>query len=373
MEPFKNLFNPRVALQIADAIKRNDSSFDKKAFLKNIEKELEPLELKGRVHFLAEKLHQFLPTDLDVALSLLVGALKQDDKDAVGVSGMAVWPLTHYVSLYGLEHFDLSMNALKEMTKQFTSEFAVRPFFIRDQKRVLKLFKEWMNDENEHVRRWVSEGSRPLLPWGMKLHEFVIDPDLTWVFLEKLKNDPSEYVRKSVANHINDHSKNHPDYVVQKLLDWHHSKSKTDEMTWVIKHASRSLIKKGHKKAFLLHGVKASKIKVSSESILTKKIKVGESLKISVSLVNESNQKAEIILDHEIHLLRANGKHNVKVFKGKKLSLEAKEKKKIELSIPFKEVTTRAYYPGKHFWNVKINGVSEKKIPFQLLAKNTSR
>lgn len=367
MEPFKNLFNQKSAELIADAIKRNHSSFDKKAFLKNIDKELSPLELKERVHFLAEKLYAFLPKDVETSIPLLIGALKQDAHDVKGVSGMTVWPLTHYISLYGLDHFDLSLNALKEMTKQFTSEFAIRPFFIKDQKRVLNQFSEWIDDESEHVRRWVSEGSRPLLPWGMKLNDVARDPDLTWMFLEKLKNDPSAYVRKSVANHINDHSKNHPDYVIEKLLGWHKSKNKTVEMSWIIKHASRTLIKKGHKRAFLLHGVKTSKIKVVEQKILTKKITLGESLKVSVTLVNETSTKTQVIIDHEIHFLKANGKHSVKVFKGKKIVLNSGERQKLELSIPLKAVTTRVYYAGKQCWNVLVNGVSEKDIPFKLI------
>ncbi len=369
MEPFKNLFNKSVAENIADAVKRNYSAFNKKAFLKNIDKELDKLELKGRVHFLAVRLHDYLPKELGESIHFLLGALKQNEKDHQGISGMAVWPLTHFVSLYGLENFELSMLALKEMTKEFTSEFAVRPFFVKDQKKVMKFFKEWVDDESEHVRRWVSEGSRPLLPWGMKLQDFVSDPELTWIFLEKLKNDPSEYVRKSVANHINDHSKNHPDFVVEKLLEWHKSNNKSDDLSWIIKHASRSLIKKGNKKAFQLHGVESFNIKVVEQKILSKKVKIGEVLRVSITLQNASNKKAQIILDHDIHLLRANGKHNVKVFKGKKMLLLPKEKIQIKLSIPFKVVTTRAYYPGKHFWNVKINGTSELPLPFQLSLK----
>lgn len=366
MEPFKNLFNKVVAEKIAHAIKRHYPDFNKSSFLKNIEAELAPLELKGRVVFLAEKLHHHLPENPQTTIPFLVGAVKKDESDKVGLEGFALWPLTHFISVYGLDHFDLSMNALKEMTKAFTGEFAVRAFFIAHEKKALKYFKDCLSDENEHVRRWASEGSRPLLPWGQKLEAFVVDPELTWTILEKLKNDPSEYVRKSVANHINDHSKNHPDYVIEKLLVWHHSKNKTPELTWVIKHASRSLIKKGYKKAFLLHGVEESKVKVLEQKILTKKIKMGESLKVQVTLQNMTKKSAQIILDHEIHLLKANGKHSIKVFKGKKINLSGNETINLEMNIPFKVVTTRVYYSGEHHWNSKINGVSEKAISFAL-------
>lgn len=358
MEPFKNRINSDVTAQIAEAILRNYPDFDRWAFLKNIQRELASLELKARVHFVAEKLNQFLPKEMEKTIPFLVGAIKQNDADKIGLSGFALWPLTHYISLYGLGHFELSLNALKEMTKHFTSEFAVRPFIIKDQKGVLKYFKIWVNDENEHVRRWISEGPRPLLPWAIKLNDFVESPEITWRLLEKLKNDPSAYVRKSVANHINDHSKNHPEFVIEKLSEWKNSKKITKETDWIIKHATRTLIKKGHKKAFKLHGIFDTKIKVINQKILTPKLKLGGSLVVFVEIKNETNKSANLILDHEIHFLKANGRHTIKIFKGKKIILAPKEKKGLEFSIPLKLVTTRVYYPGKHFWNIKINGES---------------
>lgn len=214
MEPFKNMINEQVAQQTAKAIARNYPDFNQKNFLKGMGEALAHLELKDRVIFQANRLRDFLPADIKKSLKILKGAIKQNEKDAIGLSGFSIWPLTEYVARFGLDEFDLSMEVLKEMTKVFTSEWAVRAFFIHDEKRALKFFKSWVNDKNEHVRRLVSEGSRPLLPWGQKLHSFVKDPMLSWDLLEQLKNDESEYVRKSVANHVNDHSKNHPDILV---------------------------------------------------------------------------------------------------------------------------------------------------------------
>ena len=366
MEPFKNMINENVAKQTVLAIVRNYPEFDKKAFLKNIENELAPLELKDRVIYIAEKLNKFLPENLKKTLAILKGAIQQNGKDHVGLSGFAVWPLTEYISRYGLTEFDQSMNVLKEMTKVFTAEFAVRNFFINDEKRTLKIFTSWVDDKNEHVRRLVSEGSRPLLPWGQKLPGFVKNPNATWELLEILKNDESEYVRKSVANHLNDHSKNHPDLVVKKLLEWQKSKDFDKNLDWVIRHASRTLIKKGHPKAFLLHGVEAGKIEVISQKILTKKVELGSVLQVEVEFKNKSSKKLKIILDHEIHLLRANNKHNIKCFKGKSIELKPNEQSKLSFNIPLRPVTTRTYYSGKHFWNIKVNGISEDKLSFTL-------
>lgn len=366
MEPFKSMINEKVASQLTLAIARNYPKFNQKTFLKDIKLELSSLELKDRVIFLANKLNAHLPQEQKKALQIVKGAIKQNEKDLIGLSGFGAWPLTEYVARFGLEEFDLSMEALKEMTKVFTAEFAVRSFFLHDEKRTLKYFKIWVNDKNEHVRRLVSEGSRPLLPWGQKLPSFVKDPMTTWSLLEILKNDEAEYVRKSVANHINDHSKNHQDLVVKKLLEWKKDSANDQNIDWIIRHASRTLIKKGYQKAFILHGVETGAIDIISQKIITKKVKVGDVLKVEVEFKNVSKKKLKVILDHEIHFLKANDKHNIKCFKGKKVEILGGESQKLSLSIPLRVVTTRKYYSGKHYWNVKINGKSADSLSFLL-------
>ncbi len=375
MEPFKNQFNVKTAQKISKAILRSYSHFDTVSFLKGMEKGLAPLELKSRVAFLAERMHQHLPIEMKKILPILVKALKSNEKDKIGLLHFEVWPLAHFVSVYGLDEFDQSMDALKEMTKVFTSEFAVRAFFIKDHTRTLDIFNKWAMDENEHVRRLVSEGSRPLLPWGQKLIMFAENPKLTWNILEKLKLDESDYVRKSVANHINDHSKNHPDFVIDKLVNWskglnkNKNKIQSENIQWIIKHASRTLIKKGHPKAFVLHGVNQSVIKLLKSEIKNSKIFLGQSLKVVISIKNASKKSALVIIDHDMHLLKLNKSHSIKVFKGKKVSLNPQEIKEIEFAIPLKKVTTRVYYEGIQYWNCKINGVGQKPHSFTLKFK----
>jgi 3-methyladenine DNA glycosylase AlkC len=366
MEPFKNMINEKVALQMAQAIARSYPKFDQKNFVKNIARDLAPLELKARVIFLALRLREYLPENQKEALPILGKAIKQNETDSVGLNGFSVWPFTEYIARFGMEDFDLSMIILKEMTKVFTAEFAVRSFFLFDEKSTLKHFKLWVKDENEHVRRLVSEGSRPLLPWGQKIPNFVKNPKITWELLEILKKDSAEYVRKSVANHLNDHSKNHPDLVVEKLLEWKKSDNGSAELDWVIRHATRTLIKKGHPKAFLLHGVEAGKIAVLTQKVLTKKVKLGGALEVEIVIANLGKKPQKIILDSEISLLKANGSHNVKCFKGKGLTLAPKEEQKVTLRIPLRPVTTRTYYSGKHYWNSKVNGVSQERLAFVL-------
>ncbi len=345
MEPFKNQINEKTALIISKNIKRHFLDFDENFFKKNVQSELEPLELKDRVRFLANKLHQFLPRDFKKTAKILAGAVDRD----TNLSGFNVWPLTEYISIYGLDHLDESMLVLKEMTKVFTSEFAVRAFFIKDQEKALKFFKKWMNDEDEHVRRLVSEGSRPLLPWGQKLPGFITAPQLTLELLEHLKNDESLYVRKSVANHLNDHSKNHPDLVVKTLQSWQKKAPKDKNIDWIIRHASRTLVKKAHPKALALHGVSEAKIKLVKSQLKKSTIKLNESLEFEIVIQNLSQSKALVIIDIDIALLKSNQTHSDKCFKGKKINLEAREKKSLSLRIPFKKVTTRTYYSGVQY------------------------
>lgn len=371
MEPFKNLINADLALEIAQLIARYHKNFKQDAFLKNMKLELKPLELKDRVRFMAKRLHETLPDDPKISLPILKKIIKKNEADQIGLSGFSLWPVSEYISIYGLSEFDLSMDVLKELTKAFTAEFAVRAFFLHDEARTLEFFHRWVKDENEHVRRLVSEGSRPLLPWGQKLPSFVKNPEATWELLEILKHDSSIYVRKSVANHLNDHSKNHPNFLIQKLLKWKKMHPKDKDIDWIIRHASRTLIKKGHTKAFLIFGIKPGNVKVVSQKVLTKNVELGKSLEVEIELKNLTSKNIKAILDHEVHLLRQNGKHNIKCFKGKSVELLAGKKMKLSFKIPLKVVTTRTYYPGEHFWNIKVNGQSEKKISFKLRVKNS--
>lgn len=360
MEPFKNFLGFEAATKIARATEVAasffDSDFSSKVFLKNLEAELRPLELKQRMQLLTERLGEQLPKG-PKAFPVLLNALKKSDQDAQGLSGFLVWPLTNYVAVHGLEQPEESLRALKEMTKVFTSEFAVRPFLREHQDFTLNIFESWVRDENEHVRRLVSEGSRPYLPWGEKLHVFAKDPEITWHLLHSLSEDPSKYVQKSVANHLNDHSKLHAKWLVQKLKTWPNP--------WVQRHALRTLIKNGDSGALKLIGVSSAQPKMSF-ALKRKKIRVGESLLLNLDLQNQSNKAMRVLIDVEIGFLKKNGAKSPKVFKGKSLNLSKKEKTSLDLKIPLKKVTTRVYYPGKQTVCLIVNGKKTKPIEFHL-------
>jgi 3-methyladenine DNA glycosylase AlkC len=374
MEPFKNLINEKTAKGIELILQKNGIEIDRKKFLKACSSELHALELKARVIFIADLLHEeFEKKKLSykkIGNALEKAFLQEQIKPSGHIIGFQAWPILEYVAKYGIKELDISQRILKAATVVFTSEFAVRPFLKEYEKDMLDFMFDCSQDKNEHIRRLASEGTRPLLPWGMKLESFVLNPHKTMPILENLKSDESLYVRKSVANHLNDHSKHNSEMVLKVLKKWKKEFApkhpKHAEVSWIIKHALRTLIKKNHPEAFSLIGIKPSKIDILSASIKKSKIKLGQVLEVEVVLINREKDEVNFVLDHDIHLLKQNGSHNIKCFKGTKGILAKGETKKLTLNIPIKAVTTRKYYSGKHFWCVKINGNLGENLSFQL-------
>jgi 3-methyladenine DNA glycosylase AlkC len=247
-----------------------------------------------------------------------------------------------------------------ELTKQFTSEFAVRPFLNQNPSEALKRLSAWTQDESEHVRRFVSEGTRLYLPWGEKIL-FFKERVQTLPLLEKLKNDTSLYVRKSVANHLNDFSRDHASLLISVLKKWDKevAKEQRENFLWIKKQALRTLIKKGHEDALKLMGVKNKfpkenvKVKFSS-----KKISLGESLELHLELTSTEKQKEILIVDFVLGFKRLNKKFSSKVFKGKTLTIHPGEKISFSKKLPMKPVSTRSYYKGEQKLSVQINGQS---------------
>lgn len=373
MEPFKNLLGVKAAQKIAVALKRAHPSFRDKDFLEGMKAGLEPLELKNRMIFIKSRMEQTLPTDPAQSFPILVLALKQNEKDEVGLESFLVWPLTQFIADHGGQHFKLSMDSLHSMTQVFTAEFAIRKFLIAEEKRTLEVLHKWTRDPSEHVRRLASEGSRPLLPWGERLVSFVESPEKTWSVLEALKSDPAFYVRKSVANHINDHSKNHGDWVISRLKKWVSGASTAPELNWIVRHGTRTLIKQGHVGALALQGVGGNSIRLKSARVLTTRVRVGGKLRVEVTIKNESRKKALALVDHELNLRGArSGQSRSKIFKGKKLELEASQSTSLVFEIPIRVVTVRKYYSGTQYWTPIVNGKKAKPKVFTLNAPASS-
>lgn len=361
---FKHSIGPDHLKRVGQAIKAVYPSFDRKVF-DRLAQELASLELKPRVRRVREELRELLPADYKAALKVILDSVK-DEK----LTGFDLWPYTDFVQTYGLDDRKKSLDALKVLTRLFTAEFAVRPFLIAHPDETFAYLLACASSPDVHVRRWASEGSRPRLPWGERLSELVKDPSPTRPILEALKFDPELYVRKSVANHLNDIAKDHPDYVIKMLVQWSKD-AKTSEhkerVLWVTKHALRSLIKAGYPKALKAIGVDAeAKIKLSRFKLEETVLTMGERLDFMLELKSESTQKQKLVVDYAIHYVKANGKTSPKVFKWKTFDLGPGEKVRLEKTHHVKEVTTRVHYPGEHALTVQVNGVALKTLKWDL-------
>lgn len=362
MEAFKNIFNAQRVKTLSLELSRVWPPFPGQDFQKEVALELENLEMKDRVRLLARKLREFLPKDYQKACRILLKSLKSEENPH-GLSGFIVWPLTQFVEDDGLEDFEFSMQVLKEMTKRHTSEFAVRPFLRANDEKVFKLFKKWKNDPDEHVRRWVSEGTRPHLPWGMSVPALKDNPDRSLDLILDLAYDESEYVRKSVANHINDISHFNPKLAVKALssVDQSHINQKR-----LVKRAARTMLKNNITKAFALCGYTSSpKVEVETFKASPKKIREGESLRFRLKLVSYKKQKLQISL--RMSFPKKNKTYFDKIFHLKDVELKKGEVWEFEKKHAFKKVTTRRHYPGAYPVALRLNGKEYAENKFQLL------
>lgn len=263
----RDVFNEKVVNGLADRLKAAMPNFEKNKFNKYIIPKLPNLTYSERSALITEGLEKFLPKEFTKAVPILLAAqLPPYPTDILENTNdrFITVPQTTFISRNGLKHFDLSMKALYEMTQRLSSEWAIRVFLEKYPDKSLALLKKWTKDKNPHVRRLASEGTRPLLPWGKRLNHFKENPGITIELLNLLQNDPSEYVRRSVANHLNDHAKYHPDLVVKTLKTWkkNHPGKNMDRL---IKHATRTLVKNGHQGALEIIGFKkGAKIKIES-------------------------------------------------------------------------------------------------------------
>ena len=225
------------------------------------------------------------------------------------------------------------------------------------------LYNKWSKHENEHVRRLSSEGCRPALPWGVALNKYKKDPSPILPILEQLKTDPSAYVRKSVANNINDISKTHPDLIAKLSNDWYGKNELTD---WIVKHGCRTLLKKGNRDVLGIFGFHdVSSISVSDFKISTKKVPFGGEMTFSFTV--EAKEATKIRLEYGIDYMKANGKHNRKIFQISEIAFKANQMKTYEKKHSFEELSTRKHYPGLHKITLIVNGVEQGTLEFVLL------
>lgn len=348
MEPLKEMFNREFYNRFAQAFGEADKNFNTTAFVKDVTHYMDALSLNGRLRNTSVMLQKHLPGDYKKAIAVMYKAAPALPR------GYTALVLPDFVALYGKEHFERSMKALKYFTTLGSSEFAIREFLKTDLTKTLKVMHGWADDKDMHVRRLASEGSRPRLPWSFKLEEVIKKPSLTQGILERLNADEELYVRKSVANHLNDHSKDNTAYMLQLVNTWDKQHKYT---AWIIKHAVRTLIKKGDKEALTIFGFgEEAKVKLQKLVVDKPTLNLGDTLKFSFSLKSESDQVQKLVVDYAIHYAKASGNNSKKVFKLKELTLEPGDQVSIGKKQVFKDFTTRKHHTGKHTLEIQVNG-----------------
>lgn len=344
----KDIFDAARFRHIADEVAGIHPGFDKKQFLKLALQDLDELSLMQRLRRMTESLHATLPASYTKALAILRKLAPRINRSFVTVV------LPDFVGLYGQDHFDASMEALAFFTTFGSAEFAIREFLRRDLSRTLTVMETWAHSDNEHHRRLASEGSRPRLPWSFRLDALVADPSPTWPILEALRNDPSLYVRKSVANHLNDVTKDHPAWVLDRLEGWPLADKHT---AWIAKHALRTLIKKGDKRALAVIGAgEKPKVLVHDLSITPQQIKLGDHVTLAFRLESTAKKPQRLVIDYRIHYVKKAGGTSGKVFKLKELTLAPGESVAVTRRQSIRDFTTRVHHAGRHEIDVLVNG-----------------
>ncbi len=363
---FRTVFNSERVKDLSNWISEVYPSFDKKQFVDEIAKNIDQLSYKDRMILITENLERFLPKDYPQAVDILLRALPDEleSEELSGFDNFIILPLTHFVARNGLDYFDISTNALYEMTKRFTAENDIRPFIEKYPEQMETLLASWARDENLHVRRLVSEGTRPRLPLGSRLHQYVKDPKPVVKLLELLKDDDVLYVRRSVANNLNDIAKDNPAIVCETLEKWN-KEIKNDNMQWLTSHALRTLIKQAYPAALELVGISPAEFEISNFQLIPE-IRIGEDQVFSFDIKN-TGAKTDFLIDFIIHFKKANGKNAEKVFKLKRTMLNSGQSITISKKYSFAVRTTRKLYPGEHFISLKVNGKVWGMEKFDLL------
>ncbi|MFA7266901.1 MAG: hypothetical protein WC054_11365 [Candidatus Nanopelagicales bacterium] len=365
----KDSFGPTVPARIAEMISAVAPDFDSAGFCTATLDGYDDLELMARSHKIADELTAYLPSDPGDAIDILHRSLPSEAEASTwtGMTGFMLMPHGIYVARHGLECFEASMQLQYEITKRFTSEFSIRAFIAGDYDRTMERLTCWAQDPNEHVRRLVSEGTRSRLPWAARLPMFQADPSPVVDLLELLKDDPSSYVRRSVANNLNDIAKDNPDVTIAVAKDWSGAHA-SPERRALVRHGLRTLVKQGDPAALAVLGyAQTSAIDLSDFTATPGQPTIGGSVRIAVTATNTTNQPVRVLLDFAIDFVKANGTTGRKVFKGGEFELSPRGSESVTKTISVRQHTTRTHYPGTHEVYALVNGSTKPIGSFDLL------
>ena len=372
-EPFKNLLNDTTVRTAARDLHRAWPKFDVRAFERDALTGLDALELKARAMHIASALEATLPQDFGQAATLIETTLAPPLVEATGVGsaasktglvGWVLWPVGEFVVRRGMAQPQRALQTLHALTQRFTAEWAIRPFIVEHPQLCWDTLALWAQDPSLHVRRLVSEGSRPRLPWGLQLKSLMADPSPTLPLLRALQDDPSDYVRRSVANHLDDIAKDHP----RLVADWveEHLPGASKGRQALLKHASRTLVKQGDARILKAWGLGQRLRGEASLKVSPRRVSVGESLSLHVSVRSSAPRAQKMVIDYAVHHVKASGETSPKVFKGWVLDLAAHEERVLHKSHSMRLITTRRYHAGRHEVDLRINGEAVASASFDL-------
>ncbi|MDR0348394.1 MAG: DNA alkylation repair protein [Tannerella sp.] len=375
-EPFKNMYNEQFLDRFSKDLKLVIKDFDAREFVSQvIDDDWDNKELKQRIAHITTILRKLLPADYKEAIAKILELLDHvestqpdfsridDTKFGLILEYGAV--LDNYVEQYGLDDYETSVKAIEKITRFTSCEFSVHPFIVKYPDQMMKQMLVWSKHEHWGVRRLASEGCRPRLPWAIALPDLKKDPTPIIPILENLKNDPSRFVRLSVANNLNDIAKDNPETVINLAKKW---QGESENVDWIIKHGCRTLLKQGDSEVMELFGFDPVKdISIENFQILTPEVKVGDSLEFSFSLLNNNDKKAKIRLEYGIYYQKANGTLTKKVHKISEKEYAANSTTQISRKHSFRVITTRKFHLGLHQVAVIINGNEFEKYTFDLI------
>jgi len=357
----KDLIDAAFVRRLGDACQQQQPAFSTELFLQQVfDEHFADLELKARIRRVASLLYQELALPFDEACAVLKPVSSQ-------FSGIQGFIFPDVVEQFGLPYPQVAFDALSHFTQFSTSEFAIRPFIQRYPELTLPQLMRWAHSDNHHLRRLASEGSRPRLPWGQALPQFKKDPTPTLPLLEVLRQDPSDYVRRSVANHLNDISKDHPQLMLEICQRWFGHHQATD---WIIKHALRGLLKQRHPLALELFGYAPVAV-TTTLHIANTQVAMGEQVRFAVTLQWPEAQRGKLRLEYAIDFPGKTGKVRHKVFQWLERMVSEPELR-LERTYLFKDLTTRKHYPGEHRLSVIVNGQVVASQTFMLLPQSSN-
>jgi 3-methyladenine DNA glycosylase AlkC len=372
-EPFKNLIRREGVELAARHLWRAWPAFDERAFVARAAEGLEALELKARAMQIADALEATLPSDFGRAADLIEaalapvaaggGALGAADP-AQGLAGWILWSVGEFVARRGQDDPVRALETLRQLTQRFSAEFAIRPFIVRHPEVAFATLERWTRDPSAAVRRLVSEGSRPRLPWGLRLNALVADPSPTLPLLRALQDDPSEDVRRSVANHLNDIAKDHPALVAAWIDE--HLPGASAERRALLRHASRTLIKRGDARVHAQWGHGERLRGTALLAIRPARVALGGEVTLTLELASRSRQVQTLEIDYAVHHVKADGGTSPKVFKGWRVELPARGSLTLVKRHSLRPVTTRRYFGGRHLVQAQINGEVVAEAAFTL-------